>query len=142
MKTRPILIIIATLIIGFVVGFLVNGYITRQKFQRFVDQDHQNALRHRMMDIIHPDADQTKEIEPILDEYAQQVHNSMMQSRTEIQTLHEKLIDDLEPYLNEQQMERLNRAHKRLDRMMKNRPGRHAGPHGKRQRQGPPPGNR
>ncbi len=140
MKNRPVIIIIATLIIGFVIGFLVNGYITRQKFQSFVNQDHQIALKFRMMDIIRPDADQSKEIGPILDEYAQQVHKSMMQSRTEIQSLHEKLIGDLEPYLNPQQMERLLHAQQRFERMMKRGPRHHPGHRGKRHRSGPPPG--
>lgn len=140
MRTRPIIIIIATLIIGFVIGFLVNGYITRQKFQSFVNQDHQNALKFRMMDIIRPDASQTKEIEPILDEYAQQVHESMMQSKAEMKTLHEELIGNLEPYLNLQQMERLYQAQERYERMMRKGPRHHPPHRGKRHRSGPPSG--
>lgn len=140
MKTKPVIIIIATLIIGFVIGFLVNGYITRQKFQSFVNQDHQNALKFRMMDIIRPDAGQTKDIEPILDDYARKVHESMMQSKAEMKSLHEELIGDLEPYLDAQQMERLHHAQERFERMMKRGPRHHPSHRGKRHRQGQPPG--
>lgn len=140
MKTRPVIIIIATLIIGFIIGFVVNGYITRQKFQSFVNQDHQNALKFRMMDIIRPDAGQTKDIEPILDDYAQKVHESMMQSKAQMKSLHEELIGDLEPYLNPQQMERLLHAQQRFERMMKRGPRHHPGHRGNRHRSGPAPG--
>jgi len=81
MKTKSILIIAATLLIGFVIGFLVNGRLTQQRFQHFVNQDHFDAFKYRMMDAIKPNENQVKDIEPILDEYAEKVHLTMEKTK-------------------------------------------------------------
>lgn len=140
MKTRPVLIVIASLIIGFIIGFLVNGQLTRQRFQSFVSQDHQNAFKFRMMDIIQPNDLQTKEIDPILDDYARRVHETMMASKEKFRELNDDLLNDLEPYLNQDQLDRLDRANQRFEHMMRNRAGRHGPPHGNRRGPGPGPG--
>ena len=36
MKTKSIIIIVATLIIGFIIGFLTNGQLTKSRIQSFV----------------------------------------------------------------------------------------------------------
>jgi len=131
MKAKSILIIAATLLIGFVIGFLVNGRLTQQKFQRFVSQDHFDVFKHRMMDAIKPDEKQVKDIEPILDEYAEKVHLTMEKSKSDINTLHENMIKDLRPYLDDQQIERLEGVHKRFNSMMRENRGPHRFPRGK-----------
>ncbi len=142
MKTKSILIIAATLLIGFVIGFLVNGRITQQKFQHFVNQDHFDAFKCRMMDVIKPDEKQVKAIEPILDEYAEKVHLTMESSKSDINSLNEKMIEDLRPYLNEHQIERLEEVHKRFNNMMRNKRRPHRFQQGDRPGDGLGPGRR
>jgi len=131
MKIKSILIIIATLFIGFVIGFLVNGRLTQQKFQHFVNQDHFDAFKHRMMDAIKPNENQIKDIEPILDKYAEKVHLTMEESKSDINSLHENMIKDLSPYLDDQQIEKLKNLHKRFNSMMREKRGPHRSPRGK-----------
>lgn len=116
MKNRPILIVAITLIIGFVIGFLVNGQITRQRFKSFMNQEYNHAFKHRMMEIIRPDESQVKEIEPILDEYAEKVHVRLRESKEDMKSLHDEMMEEIEPFLNEHQMQRLNEAQSRFDR--------------------------
>ena len=135
MKTKPTIIIIVTLIIGFVLGFVVNGQLTSQRYQRFVGQDHFDAFKYRMMDIIKPDAAQSKKIEPILEAYAQKAFQNLESSKAQMNELHKDLREDLEPYLNERQIQRLENIHNRFDRFRKSRQepppgrGRHRGGH-------------
>ena len=122
MKNRPILVIAITLIIGFVIGFLVNGQITRQKFKKFMTQEYNMAFKHRMMEIIRPDESQEKEIEPILDDYAGKVHDRLKESKEELKLLHEELTEEIEPYLNEHQIQRLHEAQLRFEKRKKGGP--------------------
>jgi hypothetical protein len=139
MKIKSIFILLATLLIGFAIGFLVNGQITRQKFERFVSQNHQEAFRFRIMKVIRPDEAQTRDIDPILQEYARKAQETMQKSKEDLTDLHENLITDLTPYLNQQQLERLEQAHRRFDRTMRERYRHgHPPPHRERGR----PGNR
>lgn len=114
MKIKSILIIAGTLIIGFIIGFLTNGFLTRQKFESFVRQGSHDAFKYRMMEIIHPDESQVKDIEPILEKFAEEAHDNIEASKQQMKELHEALMDDLKPYLNRDQLERLERANERF----------------------------
>ena len=129
MKTKSIIIILATLIIGFFIGFLTNGQITRYKLNRFVSQGSYDAFKFRMMDVIRPDMDQIKDIEPILDKYAQKAHETLEISKENMKELHENLLEDLKPYLNEEQIERLDRTQNRYKRVWERRRGKGPPPH-------------
>lgn len=129
MKTKSILIIIATLLIGFAIGFLTNAQITRQRLDTFVSQGSYNFFRYRMIRDINPDAQQAEKIEPILEKYARLADENITQSRMQMQELHQKMIDELQPYLTAQQMEWVQNAHQNF----------RGDPQG-RGRRGPPPG--
>lgn len=132
MSKRPILLIAITLIIGFAIGFLVNGQITRQKFKKFMNQEYNMAFKHRMMEIIRPDESQVKKIEPILDEYAEKVHENLRESKENLESLHNELMEEIEPFLNERQKERLKEAQSRFERSKKRGPRPPGPPHGGR----------
>jgi hypothetical protein len=119
MKIKSISIIVATLVIGFVIGFLTNGQITSRKYKRFVSQDHSDVFKHRIIDVIKPDESQLKMIEPILEEYAEEAHQTLAKSKENMKMLHENLLEDLKPHLNEQQIVRLDEAHQRFSKRMR-----------------------
>ncbi|MCF8364773.1 MAG: hypothetical protein K9H16_03275 [Bacteroidales bacterium] len=131
MKTKSILIVASTLIIGFIIGFLANGFLTRQKFESFVRQGSHDAFKFRMMDIIHPDESQVKDIEPILEDFAREAHQNIESSKEQMKVLHEELMDALKPYLNNDQLERLDRANERFREVWERPKGPpHSRPHG------------
>jgi uncharacterized membrane-anchored protein YhcB (DUF1043 family) len=105
MKTKSYLLIAATLIIGMIIGFLANGYITRQKFQKFVHQSGEQIFKKRMIDILRPHPLQFKEIEPILDKYDLIAQQNFQESRERMRKMHEEMIRELEKHLNNEQLE-------------------------------------
>jgi len=123
MKTKSIIIIAATLIIGFTIGFMVNGQITRNRIQRFVRQGTPDGFKMRFFDIIRPDDAQRVTIEPILDEYAQKMDVTVVGFRNEMKSIHQELIKKLEPYLNPDQIEHLKIAQERFERHELDGPG-------------------
>jgi len=114
MKTKFVLIIIATLIIGFIIGFLTNGQLTHQKIRRFVDQGTQDGFKNRLYHIIKPDEKQLMQIDTIVDRFSEKIHCSIISSRKEIDSLNRELEKGLKPYLSPKQLERLSDIHHRI----------------------------
>ena len=138
MKTKSIIIIVATLIIGFVIGFLVNGQLTKGRIQNFVKQGTHDGFKMRFFDIIRPDEAQKIGIEPILEEYAAKTHETVENFREEMKAEHDEMIKKLEPYLKEDQLLRLKDAQERFERHERMRPGPGPG-HGPDSGMEPPP---
>nr|NQU89528.1 hypothetical protein [Bacteroidota bacterium] len=113
MKTKSVLIIIATLIIGFIIGFLTNGQLTKNRIQRFVKQDNCERFKSRLIHVIQPDDSQFEVIEPIIDEFTRKVHQSMRESRKGFNSMHDEMVDKLKPYLEPEQINRLEETHRR-----------------------------
>ena len=124
MKTKSILIIAATLLIGFALGFLTNGLLTKQRISKFVDRGGYQGFKMRAMEIIRPEQSQIKDIEPILEKYAQKVQESIAESKYEMKNIHDEMIQELEPYLDDQQIQRLEFVHRKFERAW----DRHRGP--------------
>jgi hypothetical protein len=137
MKTKSIIIIVATLIIGFVTGFLVNGQLTKGRIQKFVKQGTHDGFKMRFFDIIRPDEAQKIAIEPILEAYAVKTHETAENFREEMKARHDEMIKKLEPYLKEDQLLRLKDAQERFERHERMRPGAGPGPDSGME---PPPG--
>lgn len=131
MKLKSILIIIATLLIGFVLGFLTNGQLTKQRIEKFVHRGPYEGFKMRVLDIIHPDQLQLEEIEPILDKYAKKMQETVAQSKYSMKTLHDDMMEELEPYLNDYQIQKLERVHRKFERIWRShRRSPHHRPHG------------
>lgn len=121
MKTKSVLIIIATLIIGFIMGFLTNGQLTHQKIRRFVNQGTHDGFKERLYHIIRPNETQLMQIDTIVDRFADKIHHSVITSRKEIDSLNRELEDGLKPYLMPDQLMRLNKVHFSMKPGMDNR---------------------
>lgn len=116
MKTKSILILIATLIIGFVIGFLTNGHLTKRKIQSFVNMGTSAGFKERLYHIIKPDEMQRNEIDPILEKYAVKIHESVVGSHDEMKNINDEMMEELEPFLNEDQVMRMREIHEKMDR--------------------------
>ena len=123
MKTKSIIIIVATLIIGFVTGFLVNGQLTKGRIQNFVKQGTHEGFKLHFIEIIRPDEAQKVAIDPILDEYAVKINETLSNFREEMKSTHDEMIKKMEPYLTGDQIERLKDAIERFERRERMGPG-------------------
>jgi len=116
MKAKSILILIATLIIGFAIGFMTNSQLTKRKIQSFVKMGTPEGFKERLFHVIRPDEMQRDEIAPILDKYADKIHEAIKSSREDMKNINQEMIQKLKPHLRDEQIDRLMRAQERMGR--------------------------
>ncbi len=138
MKIKFALIIVATLLIGFLIGFITNGQITKSKIQTFVRSGTHEGFKGRYYHILRPSEEQIKSIDPILDKYGAIIHENVSTMQQRMKGIHQEMLKEIAPYLNEEQKERLEESIRRFERheRMRHRPERGPGPEGQGKRRG------
>ncbi|NCC72164.1 MAG: hypothetical protein EOM06_02105 [Sphingobacteriia bacterium] len=116
MKTKSVLLIIATLVIGFIIGFLTNGQITRNRIDKFVKTGTHEGFKGMYFRILQPDPEQIDQIEPILDKYGALIHDKVNTMQKSMKELHQQMVMEINPYLSDEQRERLTESIKRFER--------------------------
>lgn len=107
------LIIISLLIIGFVIGFLVNGRLTHNKMKKVRSVNTEQGFNHEFMRIIKPTPEQTAELKPILKKFASRNHSIMADFRENQKLLFKDLRTEIDPLLTDEQIDRLECSKKR-----------------------------
>jgi len=115
-KQKYILTLIAVLIIGMVLGFLISGRIINKRVDRLQEYFTEQGFGREFMMVLDPTPEQMEKIRPILRNYALQNHKNMMQYRSGQAQLMMDLQKDMKPYLNPDQISRLNDLKNRWDR--------------------------
>jgi len=106
--TQSALILLATLIIGFVVGVFATGAIGSHRMARLERLRERGGFIEHMEEAIQPrDEDQRSAIFPILEATAQRNRLIIESARAELRTAIEEMIAELEPLLDEQQVGRV-----------------------------------
>jgi deoxyribodipyrimidine photolyase-like uncharacterized protein len=107
MKTKPILLVIITLVIGFILGMLTSAQIRFNKLKPLRLYFSEERFREGFYKTIQPDEKQKAEIEKILDKYAK--INSELQSnfRKELDSDMKELRKELDAKLTKEQQARL-----------------------------------
>ena len=137
-NTKTALVIIATLVIGILIGVLGSGFMVHRFARRVPDMRHSEVFVERMIDIIEPAPEQEEEIRGILTRHAEQFTEITEGFRAETTTLMDSLRTELDSVLTDEQRARLEEKHRRFDKMMKHgRPFPHGRP-GDRRRPPPP----
>ncbi|HAS41889.1 MAG TPA: hypothetical protein DCS93_15520 [Microscillaceae bacterium] len=117
MKIRTIAILIATLIIGMVLGSLGTGYFVRKKVKniskRMRNPDH---FKEFMMDRMNLSAEQQTAIEPIMDEHFKTRRALRKKHFQDLIENEQKFHKALEPHLEDEQMVFLKRKLERMKR--------------------------
>ena len=152
MKAKPIIVIIVTLIIGFVLGMLTSAQIRYHKLKPVRVYFSEERFREGFYRTIQPDEKQKVKIDEILDKYAK--INSEMQStfRKQLETSMKDFRKEIDSNLTKDQLARLREMDERRQQMMRDwkarendssdfRGGfrRHNGEEGRSFREGPPP---
>lgn len=108
-KTKNSLIIIGTLLIGIIIGFLVSGRFTAVRMDNMRTNFTDQGMYRHIFQAINPDAKQMKDIKPIFDKYSE-IRKNQLYDHYENQRLMFKDFElELTPYLNQNQIERLHR---------------------------------
>lgn len=103
-KSKPILVIAGTLLIGFVLGFFVSVYIINHKIKTIMRcTTNKEGFMNRIYERIDASDEQKKQLYPILQKYSKK--------STECFDKHKIIIDsmrmELKPYLTPEQMQKL-----------------------------------
>jgi hypothetical protein len=119
MKTKPIIVIIATLIIGFVLGMLTSAQIRYHKLKPVRVYFSEERFRDGFYGTIQPDEQQKAKIDLVLDKYAK--INSELQSnfRKELDASMEDFRKELDSNLTKEQLARLKEMDERRQEMIR-----------------------
>jgi ADP-heptose:LPS heptosyltransferase len=119
MKTRPILIIIITLIIGFILGMLTSAQIRYHKLKPVRVFFSEDRFREGFYQAIQPDEQQKAKIDRVLDKYAKL--NSELQNsfRKKLDANMKDFRNELDLNLTKDQIARLKAMDERRQEMIK-----------------------
>jgi hypothetical protein len=155
MKAKPIILVIITLLIGFVLGMLTSAQIRFNKLKPVRLYFSEDRFREGLYKTIEPDEKQKAEIEKILDKYA--TLNSELQAnlRKGLESNMKELRKELDSKLTKEQLARLKAMDEQRQEMIRQswrnhrndtadarnfRRGDHGGRPFPESRQMPPPG--
>jgi hypothetical protein len=118
MKAKPILLILATLIIGFVLGMLTSAQIRNHKLNPVRVFFSEERFREGFYRTIQPDEQQKVKIDLVLDKYARK--NSELQGnfRKELEASMKDFRKEIDTYLTKDQIARLKEMDERRQQMI------------------------
>ena len=102
-KFKPVLILLITLIIGFVIGGLTTVTIIRYKVMSFATEEGFNKV---VYDFFDPDKEQEAKLKPIIDKYAKQYNQIKKTFIVQFIEIADSFLIEIEPILNEDQKEK------------------------------------
>ena len=135
-KWKSVFIIVATLVIGILIGtFLAGPVLHRRAGRRHIDRGPE-VFTQMMERVIRPTAEQEEAVRAVLEEHSARLEELHEDFRTRMVTTMDSLKADLDLLLTEEQKARLEERQRRLDRFMEKgpRPGTKGAPP-----PGPPP---
>jgi hypothetical protein len=109
-RTKTILVIIATLIIGMVLGVLMGGPIMRHHFERppkFTQPERSKHFVTLFERLIQPRDTQREAVVEILNKYSKRIEGLDSRHRLEMQALFDSMQTELSPILTEEQKAQL-----------------------------------
>ena len=119
MKTRPVLVIIITLVIGFLIGMLTSAQIRFHRLRPMRMYFTDDRFREGFYKIIQPDEKQRIKIDQILDKYSRLNSDVQDKFRIELNTNVEAMRKELDQNLTKDQVARLKHMDDRRQNMMR-----------------------
>lgn len=107
MKTKYILLLVLTLVVGFLIGSLTTGRVTRSKVDRIKSWNTREGFREHLFGIMQATESQKDQLSPMLDSFSD-LHWELMKRNWESQKLLFDSMDSLiKPLIDEQQFQLL-----------------------------------
>lgn len=113
-KTKSILALSGTLVLGLVLGGLIASQVFRARINEFRELRHKKNFSSRIIKVTKADADQKEMIQPILDNFGQEIEAMHLRHMVEVKTTHQALRDSLAIHLADQQIKALDKEFKRM----------------------------
>lgn len=119
MKTKPVLLAILTLVIGFVIGMLTSAQLRYNKLKPVRFYFSEERFRDGFYRIIEPDEKQKAEIEKIIDKYAKHNSEVLLEFRKDFDSVMKAFQNELDSELTKEQLARLKDIESRRQEMIK-----------------------
>ncbi|HCU20481.1 MAG: hypothetical protein A2X05_06315 [Bacteroidetes bacterium GWE2_41_25] len=119
MKTRPVILVVVTLIIGFFLGMLTSAQIRNYRLKPVRVFYSEEKFRQGMYQAIQPDEGQKVKIDAILDKYSKMNSEATAAFRKEFETRMDKFRNELDSNLTPEQIVRLKELDEQRRKMMK-----------------------
>jgi hypothetical protein len=113
---KPIIILLLTLVIGFGLGIFASGYFFKQRVDRFTRVARKEGFIRHHVEILEATETQRTTLRPILEKHYQALEEHRDAIRNQIDSMRK----DIQPYLTDEQIEKL-KERKRRKRPRKNR---------------------
>ena len=116
LKIKSSLIIVFTFILGMIVGiiFIRSFFPPPKMIDRIAEGRTPRGFMDRFERVINPTESQREEIEKILKEHFERMHNQSVKFRDRFKQLNDSLLIELKPILNDEQKQRLEKFEKRM----------------------------
>jgi len=106
-KLKNSLIIVATLLLGVIIGFLISGRFTKLRLDNMKLNFTEQGMNRHMMKVLQPSPEQLDEISPIFDKYGEIRREQLFEHHQVQQKIFKDFEEELIPYLNDDQIKRL-----------------------------------
>ncbi len=107
LKIKNSLIVVGTLMIGIIIGFLINGRLTSMRMDNMRQIFIERGMEKQLMNTINPSQEQMKKIRPIFDNFEEKRRQQLFEHRDEQKVIFEEFENELKPLLSPEQFERL-----------------------------------
>jgi hypothetical protein len=121
MKTRPVILVIVTLIIGFFLGMLTSAEIRNHRLKPVRVFFSEDKFREGMYQAIQPTDDQKVKIDKILDKYSKLNSDATAAFRKEFEARMEKFRTEVDSNLTPEQIARLKELDAKRKEMSRSR---------------------
>lgn len=121
-RVKILILLSVTLIIGLVIGFLVNGRITSYRIDKMRHNYSNTGFGREIVRIIKPNAEQSKELKPILSAFAQKNKELLDDYHQEKEELFVDLKEELADILDDDQLKRLEEFNSDKNKRFKRTP--------------------
>lgn len=119
MKTKAILIIVFTLVIGFILGMLTSAQIRHSRMKEMRTFFSGKDYGEMMLNVIHPDEMQKAKLEEVMGRYYKTTRNMQSDFRTDFDSVTSGFKKEIDTLLTPVQLEKVRELEARNREMMK-----------------------
>lgn len=125
MKTRPVILVIVTLVIGFLLGMLTSGQIRNHRLKPVRVFYSEEKFREGIYQAIQPTEEQKLKIDQILNKYSKLNSEATATFRKEFESRMEKFRTEVDSNLTPEQITRLKELDVQRQKMIRSGRGNH-----------------
>jgi len=115
MKAKPVLIIVGSLLIGIVIGFLVSAQLRHRRMKPVRVLTSERYFREVLYNVIEPDDELKDRLEPIIEKYGKKGREMQIEYRRSFDTNAENYWKDIRKVLSAEQIQKLEEFREKME---------------------------